>query len=354
MGSGRISGDGGMKQGAGIVQDITERNLGLELARATEAAALAAGEWVGRGEAHTADAAATQAMRQALSTIHMDGKVVIGEEARHADFPDVLTTGEKVGDGRPPAMDVAVNPVEGIRLLAEGLPEVLSVAAAAPKGALCSFAPAAYMEKLVVSREVALALTPKCLDAPVGWTLGLIAREKKKPVSAVTVFVLKRPRHEDLVAEIRASGARILLRTEGDVAGALQAATPGSGVDALMGIGGTAEGVIAACATKALNGGMLARLAPQSNEERSDVLSAGLELERIYNCDQMVASDDVFFAATGVTDGGLLNGVKFLWKGLTTHSLVLRGKTGSLRIVHTDHHRDWFTAIMHDGEGTGA
>jgi fructose-1,6-bisphosphatase II len=328
----------------------TERNLGVDLARATEVAALAAGQWVGRGEKQAADAAATQAMRQALNTIHMDGQVVIGEEARHPDYPEVLTTGESIGDGKLPMVDIAVNPVEGISLLAEGLPEVLSVAAAAPKGAMHSFAPAAYMEKLVVSREVALALTPKCLDAPAGWTLGLIAREKRKPVSAVTVFVLDRPRHEALIADIRACGARILLRPEGDVAGALRAATPGSGVDALMGIGGTAEGVIGACATKALNGGMLARLAPQSDDERSEVLAAGLDVERIFECDQMITSDDVFFAATGITDGGLLDGVRFLRKGLTTHSLVLRGKTGTLRTVHADHHRDWLTAIMHDGE----
>ena len=200
------------------MQEKTERNLGLDLARATEAAALAAGQWVGRGEIHTANAAATQAMRHVLNTIHMDGKVVIGEEARHPDYPDVLATGEKLGDGTHPAVDLAVNPVEGIRLLAEGLPEALSVAAAAPAGARRLLGPAAYMEKLVVSREVAEALTAKCLDAPAGWTLGLIAREKKKPVNAVTVFVLNRPRHEELVAEIRASGARILLRPEGDVA----------------------------------------------------------------------------------------------------------------------------------------
>ena len=332
------------------MQGKTERNLGLDLARATEAAALAAGQWAGRGDTHAADADATQAMRQALNTIHMDGKLILGEEARHPDYSDVLATGEKVGDGRLPAVDVAVNPIEGIRLLAEGLPEGLSVAAAAPKGAVRSFAPAAYMEKLVVSREVAQALTPKCLDAPAGWTLGLIAREKKKPVSAVTVFVLNRPRHKELIEEIREAGARILLRPEGDVAGALRAATPGSGVDALMGIGGTTEGVIAACATKALNGGMLARLSPQSDQERSEVLGAGIEIDRILNCDQMVGSDDVFFAATGVTDGGLLDGVKFLRNGLTTHSLVLRGKTGTLRVVHTDHHRDWLTAIMDDTE----
>ena len=335
------------------MQAKTERNLGLELARATEAAALAAGEWVGRGETHAADAAATEAMRQTLNTIHMEGKVVIGEEARHPDYPNVLKSGEEVGDGRQPAVDVAVNPVEGVRLLAEGLPEVLSVAAAAPKGAMRIFAPAAYMEKLVVSREVAAALTPKCLDAPAGWTLGLIARVKGKPVSAVTVFVLNRPRHEELIADIRAAGARILLRPEGDVAGALRAATPGSGVDALMGIGGTAEGVIAACATKALNGGMLARLAPQSDEERDAVRASGLESELILNCDEIVASEDVFFAATGVTDGGLLDGVKFLRKGLTTHSLVLRGKTGTLRTVHTEHHREWVNAIIHDGDGKG-
>ncbi len=333
------------------MQQKTERNLGLDLARATEAAALAAGQWAGRGEMHAADAAATRAMRHVLNTIHMDGTVVMGEEARHPDYPDVLATGEKVGDGKHPSVDVAVNPVEGIRLLAEGLPEAVSVAAAAPAGAIRLLAPAAYMEKLVVSREVAKALTEKCLDAPVGWTLGLIAREKKKPVKAVTVFVLNRPRHEELVSEIRASGARILLRPEGDVAGALLAAMPGSGVDALMGIGGTAEGVIAACATKALKGGMLARLAPQSDGERDAVVSAGLDLERIYNCDQMVGSEDVFFSATGVTDGGLLGGVKFLRKGLTTHSLVLRGKTGTLRTVHTDHHREWVTTIIREGEG---
>lgn len=320
------------------METFSEKNFGLDLVRATEAAALAAGPWAGRGDPAGADGDAARAMRRILNTMHMDGKIVIGEEGRHQNEPDLLGSGEKVGDGSLPAVDIVVDPVEGIRLLSEGLSETISVAGIAPAGSMRSLAPAAYMEKLVVSHEVASVIGIKCLDAPAGWTLGLVAKAKEKPVSALTVFVLNRPRHQELITEIREAGARILLRPDGDVAGALMAATPRSGVDVLMGIGGIPEGVITACAVKALGGVILGRLAPQNNEEREAALDAGLDMNQVFTGDEMVASDDVFFAATGVTDGGLLGGVKFHRSGMTTHSLVMRGKTRTRRTIHTDHY----------------
>lgn len=331
-----------------IIETFSGRNIGLDLVRATEAAALAAGQWVGRGDAAVADGDAARALRRVLNSMHIDGTIIVGEEGRHPDESELLVTGEKVGDGTMPAVDIVVDPVEGIRLLAEGLPETISVAGIAPKGTMRSLAPAPYMEKLVVSREAADAIKPRCLDAPVGWTLGLVAEAKQKPVRALTVFVLNRPRHDDLISEIRESGARILLRPDGDVAGALMAATPGSGVDVLMGVGGTPEGVIAACAVRALGGAMFGRIAPEGIGKGQKMLENGRSLDEVFSANELVTSDDLFFAATGITEGSMLDGVKFLSSGMTTHSMVLRGKTGTRRTVRAEHHRDWMKSIVQD------
>ena len=242
--------------------NIRERNLGLDLARMTEAAALQAGRWMGLGNRLKTDVAATQAMLERLNELEVDGCVVVGEEGRH-DLGSPFQTGSRVGNGRGPEMDVLLDPIDGTRLVMEGRPGAISVMGMAPRGSLWSPAPGVYMEKIVVNRDVGGALVPECLDAPAAWTLALIARVKHKELRDLVVFVLDRPRHADLIEEIRIAGARVSLHSDGDIGGAILAATPGSNVDVLMGIGGVAEGVTAACAVKALGGSMLGRLSPQ-------------------------------------------------------------------------------------------
>lgn len=312
--------------------------LGLNIMQATEAAALVAGRWVGRGDALAADQAAAEAMQSILNTAPMDGLIVIGEEQRHTEQTRLIT-GTPIGNREGPSLDVVVDAVEGVELLAEGLPDAVSLVALAPRGAMRSLAPSAYLEKLVVGAEAAHAVGPEALNAPAAWTLGVVARATGKAVRDLTVFVLKRARHESLIEEIRLAGARVILRTAGDVVGALLAAMPGSGVDVLMGTGGTAEGVVAACAVKALGGVIFGRLAPQSNEERRGVLEAGLDLNQVFSGGELVASDDVFFAATGITDGLLLKGVLYGANSATTHSLALRGgsASGIRRQIYTEH-----------------
>ncbi|MGD8599144.1 MAG: fructose-bisphosphatase class II, partial [Anaerolineae bacterium] len=246
------------------------RNLGLDLVRVTEEAALVAGRWMGRGLVEQADEAAAQAMYRALNTLDMAGTVVIGEEGK-LGLHSPLDTGQPVGTGQGPEMDVVVDPIDGRKLLARGHPDAMAVAGIAPRGSMWAPRPAVYMEKIVVCRDVAAALVPQCMDAPAAWTVALVARLKEKRVRDIVVFVLDRPRHQDLIEEVRTAGARVMLRSEGDIFGALQAATPDSGVDLLMGAGGVSEGVIAACAIKALGGGMLGRLSPQSDDERAAV-----------------------------------------------------------------------------------
>ena len=321
-----------------------ERNLGLSVVRATEAAALVAGRWVGRGNPEAADAAAAQAMHLILSTVDIDGLIVIGEEQRHPEVA-VLATETSVGTGHGPAMDVVVDAVEGVRLLAEGLPDAISVVALAPRGTMCCLPPATHMEKLIVGPEAAEAIGPEALNAPAAWTLGVIARAMGKKVHDLAVFVLSRARHEALIEEIRAAGARVVLRPEGDVIGALLAAMPGTGIDVLMGIGGTPEGIVAACAVKALGGAIFGRLAPQTPEEREAVEAVELDPTQVLSGDELIASDDVFFAATGITDGLLLQGVRYHGGGATTHSLVLRGKSGTRRQIYADHRWDRLMAI---------
>lgn len=319
------------------------RNLALELVRVTEAAALAAARWVGRGDKESGDGAAVEAMRLILATVEMDGVVVIGEGEK--DQAPMLYNGERVGNGNGAPVDVAVDPVEGTSLLALGQPDAMAVVGVAPRGAMWSPGPAFYMQKLVVDARAREVLDPGMLDAPIGETLAAIAAAKGKRIPELTAFILDKPRHEELIAGVRAAGARVLLRTAGDVAGALMAARQGSGVDVLLGAGGTPEGVIAACAVHALGGGMLARLAPQSDAEREAVLAAGLDPARVLSHHDLVAGDEAFFAATGITDGVLLEGVRYSGEGATTTSLVMRSRTGTVRTVRAEHRWDKLRSI---------
>lgn len=315
---------------------VPSRNIGLDLVRATEAAALRAGRWMGLGNRNAADQDATEAMLATLNALDIDGYIVIGEEAK-SGVHSPLDTGNQLGTGKGPALDIVLDPVDGTNLLIEGRTGAISVIGVAPRGTMWSPAPAAYMEKIVVDREAAHALVPECLDAPAAWTLALVARVKQKSIRDLVVFVLDRPRHAALIEEIRQAGARVALRSDGDVAGAVLAAMPGSNVDVLMGVGGASEGVLASCAVRALGGAMLARLAPQSQQERELVVAANLDTQHILTCDELIRSNAIFFVATGVTDGALLQGVHYHGDRAQTHSLVLRVETGNRRMIHTEH-----------------
>ena len=315
---------------------IHSRNIGLDLVRVTETTALAAGRWIGSGDQAAAHRTATQAMLAALNTLNINGRIVIGED-RLVNNEILLGTGQKVGTGLGPNVDVVVDPIDGTKLLIKGQSGVISVVGVAPSGALWSPAPAVYMEKIVVDRQAAKELVPECMDAPAAWTLALVARVKKKSVHDLTVIILDRKRNYDLVEEVRRAGARILLRDEGDAEGALLAATPGTGVDLLIGIGGASQGAISACAVKALNGGMLARLAPQSQAEENAIHAVGLNKNQIRTCGDMVKSNELFFAATGVTDSLLLPALQFHGVHAETHSLLIRSETGTRRFIHAEH-----------------
>ncbi len=326
-----------------MTSEAPHRNLALDLVRVTEAAALAAAQWMGRGQKEAGDGAAVEAMRLMLATVDMDGLVIIGEGEK--DHAPMLYNGERVGSGRGPTVDVAVDPVEGTALLAYGRPDAISVVAMAPRGTMWSPGPAFYMNKLVVGREAKSALHPDLLAAPVSETLSTLAAALHKPVRDLTVFVLDKPRHQQLINEIRETGARVLLRTDGDVAGAFMALMPNSGVDVLMGIGGTPEGVITACAVRALGGAMLGQLAPQKPAEREAVEAAGLDLRRVLAESDLVQSDDVFFATTGITDGVLFPGVHYTSHGASTVSIVMRGKTGTVRKIYAEHQLEKLRAL---------
>ncbi|HBY98387.1 MAG TPA: class II fructose-bisphosphatase [Chloroflexi bacterium] len=314
----------------------SSHNFGVDLVRATEAAALSAGRWMGLGKRDEADDAAAHAMFESLNELDVDGYIVVGEEGK-LGVRSPLESGRRVGTGNGPAMDVVVDPIDGRALLAQGRPGAIAVAAVASRGSMWSPTPAVYMEKIVVDRDVAHALVPECMDAPAAWTLALVANVKKKAVRDLVVFVLDRARHADLIEEIRRAGARVMLRSDGDIAGAVMAASPGRGVDILMGVGGVAEGVIAACAVKAMGGAMLGRLAPQSERERAAVEAAGLDIRRILACDEVVSGEQLYFAATGITDGPILSGVQYHGNRAETASLVLRYETGRRRIIQTEH-----------------
>ena len=312
--------------------DRPDRNLALELVRVTEAAALAAAGWVGRGDKEAADQAAVDAMRLLLETVPMDGLVVIGEGEK--DEAPMLYNGESIGDGSPPIADIAVDPLEGTTLTARGFPGALAVIALAERGTMFDPGPCVYMEKLAAAPSLADCLD---LNAPLTDVIAAIADRKGSGTNEVTVIVLDRPRHEETVAEIRDSGARIRFITDGDVQAALLAVSEGTGVDLLWGIGGTPEGVLSAAAIKSLGGRLLGRLWPRNDEERKAAEDAGYDLDRVLETDDLVSGSDVFFAATGVTDGDLLQGVRYLDGRATTESLVMRSRSGTVRKVEATH-----------------
>ncbi len=310
-----------------------DRNLALELVRVTEAAALAAARWVGKGAKESADGAAVDAMRLLLDTVPMDGIVVIGEGEK--DEAPMLYNGERIGDGSPPEVDIAVDPLEGTTLTARGMPSALSVIALAERGTMFDPGPCVYMEKIAGSSQIADCLS---LDDPLSEVIGRVAERKGKPVGDVTVIMLDRPRHERSVAEIREVGARIRLISDGDVSAALFAVSAEAGVDLLWGIGGTPEGVLSAAAIKCLGGQLLGRLWPRDDSERDAAVGAGYDLDEILDVDRLVSGKDVFFAATGVTDGDLLQGVRYTTGGkATTESLVMRSRSGTVRTVSARH-----------------
>jgi fructose-1,6-bisphosphatase II len=310
-----------------------DRNLALELVRVTEAAALAAARWVGRGDKEAADQAAVDAMRLLLETVPMDGIVVIGEGEK--DEAPMLYNGERIGDGSPPEVDIAVDPLEGTRLCARGMPSALAVIALAERDTMFDPGPCVYMEKLAGGPEVADLLT---LDEPLTTVIERVAERKESAPGEVTVIMLDRPRHEDAMAEVREAGARIRLITDGDVSAALFAVSRQTGVDLLWGIGGTPEGVISAAAIKCLGGQMLGRLWPRDDDERKTAIDAGYDLDEVLDVERLVSGQDVFFAATGVTDGELLQGVRYPATGqASTESLVTRSRSSTVRTVQARH-----------------
>jgi len=326
--------------------ETPQRNLALDLVRTTEAAALASARWLGKGEKNAGDEAAVLAMRLSFKALDIDGTVIIGEGEK--DNAPMLYKREKLGTGTGPSVDVAVDPVEGTNLLAYGRPNAISVVGVAPAGSMFDPGPSYYMEKLVVGEAAKNAID---LDAPVGENLRSIAAALGKDVEDLVVFVLDKPRHAELIQRIRSAGARIQLHTDGDVAGALMAVDPHNEIDVMMGTGGTPEGVLAACAIQALGGEMLCRLDPQKTGEKEALAESGMTLDRILNVDALVASDDVLFAATGISGGTFLEGVKYTGKGADTHSLVIRGKTGTIRHIESRHNWDKlmrFSAVKYD------
>jgi fructose-1,6-bisphosphatase II len=312
------------------------RNLGLELVRATEIAALRAGRWMGLGEPEKADLDATKAMFEVLDSIEIRGDVVIGEEMKFSK-DIVVRTHQQIGAGSDLEVDLLLDPIDGRTQLANGFPGVISAAAVAPHGSIWRAPGAIYLEKIIVGADVAPYLVPECMDAPAAWTLALVARVKGVPVKDLTVFALDRPRHKDLINEIRATGAHIMLRPDGDIGGALMVCTPRSGVDLLMGTGGIMEGLLGACAIKAFGGGMFGRLDPQSDEEMELVRSNGTDTYLVLSVDDLVISNQVFFATTGITDGPLLKGVVYHGNLAETDSLILRSETKTRRRIIAEH-----------------
>ena len=312
-----------------------DRNLALELVRVTEAAALASARWVGRGDKEAADQAAVDAMRLLLDTVPMDGVVVIGEGEK--DEAPMLYNGERIGDGSPPEVDIAVDPLEGTRLTAQGQPAALSVIALAERGTMFDPGPCVYMEKLAGGPEIADLLT---FEEPLGAVVRRVAERRRVDVGDVTVIMLDRSRHEDAVKEIREVGARIRFITDGDVSAALLAVSERTGIDLLWGIGGTPEGVLSAAAIKCLGGSLVGKLWPRDDDERQAAIDAGYDLDEVLDVDRLVGGQDVFFAATGVTDGDLMQGVRYLSDGhASTDSLVMRSRSGTVREVKARHDR---------------
>ncbi len=317
-----------------VTPEAPDRNLALELVRVTEAAAMAAGRWVGRGDKNGADAVAVNAMRVMISTIGMNGTVVIGEGEK--DNAPMLYNGEQVGDGTGPECDVAVDPIDGTTLTAKGMSNAVAVLAVSPRGSMYDPSAVFYMEKLVTGPEAAEFVD---IRYPVAENIHQVAKAKGSSPSDVTVVLLDRPRHAKLADEIRATGARIKFIVDGDVAGAISAARPDSGIDLLLGIGGTPEGIIAACAMKCVGGVIQGRLWPQDDDERQKALDAGHNLDPDFflSTDDLVTGDDCFFVATGITDGDLMRGVRYRAGGCTTDSLVMRSRSGTIRKITSEH-----------------
>ena len=312
--------------------NFPDRNLALELVRVTETAAVAASAWVGRGDKDAADGAAVAAMRKMINTVDMSGVIVIGEGEK--DNAPMLHNGEEVGNGSGPVCDVAVDPIDGTTLTSNGLNGAVSVIALAPRGTMFDPKGAFYMNKIVTGPEAASVVD---ITAPAGENVRRVAKAKGVDVSDITVIVLDRPRHAQLLQELRAAGARIRLIRDGDVAAAIETARIGTGIDILMGIGGTPEGVVTAAAMRALGGVIQGQLMPQSDSEKASAKDAGHDLSKIYSTNDLVASDDVFFSATGITDGELVRGVRHTAFGAISHSLVVRGRSKTVRIIETEH-----------------
>lgn len=311
-----------------------DRNIAMELVRVTEAAALAAAKWMGRGDKEAADQAAVDAMRLLMDTVTMDGIVVIGEGEK--DEAPMLYRGEQLGNGAAPLVDIAVDPIDGTTLTAKGMNGAIAVVALAERGTMFDPGPCVYMEKIAVGEEAADVIE---LDAPVGENLERIGKVKKSDVSDLTVMILERERHDALVKEVREAGARIKFISDGDVAGAIAAAREGSGVDLLIGIGGTPEGVISASAIKCLGGSIQGRLWPRHEEERDLAIDQGYDVDKVLTTDDLVSGEDVFFAATGITDGDLLKGVRYRTESAVTQSMVMRSRSGTVRVIDALHRR---------------
>nr|WP_239677467.1 class II fructose-bisphosphatase [Natronosporangium hydrolyticum] len=312
-------------------QDL-DRNLALDLVRVTEAAAMAAGRWVGRGDKEGGDGAAVDAMRRLINSIPMTGVVVIGEGEK--DAAPMLYNGERVGDGSGPEMDVAVDPIDGTTLMSKGMPNALAVLAVAERGAMFDPSAVFYMEKLAVGPEAADVID---ISAGVKENLRRVAQVKRSAVSELTVCILDRSRHSDLVDEVRDAGARIRFITDGDIAGAISAARESSDVDVLMGIGGTPEGIVTACAMKCMGGAIQARLWPHDDAERERLAASGLDPSVVLTTDDLVRGDNNFFVATGITSGDLLRGVRYRAGGAYTQSIVMRSKSGTIRVIDSYH-----------------
>jgi len=313
--------------------EAPDRNLALDLVRVTEAGAMAAGRWVGRGDKNGADRVAVNAMRALINTVEMRGVVVIGEGEK--DRAPMLYNGEQVGDGTGPECDVAVDPIDGTTLAAKSMPNAVSVLAVAPRGSMYDPSAVFYMEKLVTGPEAAGVVD---IRFPIEENISLVAKAKGVAASDITVCVLDRPRHLQLVDNIRATGARIKFITDGDVAGAITAARPNTGVDLLVGIGGTPEGIITACAMKCIGGVIQARLWPTDDDERQRAIDAGHDLGRVLSTNDLVDTDDCFFVATGITDGELMHGVRYSAGTATTDSIVMRSRSGTIRKITSEHH----------------
>ncbi|WP_432081451.1 class II fructose-bisphosphatase [Streptomyces sp. WAC 04229] len=315
-----------------VPSEAPDRNLAMELVRVTEAAAMAAGRWVGRGDKNGADGAAVRAMRTLVHTVSMNGVVVIGEGEK--DEAPMLFNGERVGDGTGAEVDIAVDPIDGTTLTANGMTNAIAVLAAAERGSMFDPSAVFYMDKLVTGPEAADFVD---INAPVSVNIRRIAKAKRRTPEDVTVVILDRPRHQGLIKAVRETGARIKLISDGDVAGSILALREGTGIDLLLGVGGTPEGIISACAVKCLGGTIQGKLWPKDDEERERAISAGHDLDRVLTTDDLVSGDNVFFVATGITDGELLRGVRYRSETATTDSIVMRSKSGTVRRIDSEH-----------------